>query len=346
MSGSLDRAAGLTALPANVVATLGVIFAALAAGSITRLAWVLRLNVPPDRRRSLAGSLLTWWVLFGLLMAVVLAGRAAAVVLFAVVSLLGLWEFRNLARRHAAAPRHWRLAFFAVPAHYLIAYFGWYGPFWTFVPVWVFVILMARLVLTGETEGFLETAGITFLGLMLVVFLFSHAVLLLSLPADANPAAGPWGLFLFLVVLTELNDIAQALWGRQLGRHKITPRVSPNKTWEGFLLGAGTTVALACLAAPFLTPFADRPARAGPFEVSVPYLPAVAAGLLIAVGGFFGDITMSTAKRAVGVKDAGDLLPGQGGVLDRIDSLTFTAPVFFYFTYVFYCQPVGADREP
>src|SRR4029079_15030377 len=107
----------------------------------------------------------------------------------------------------------------------------------------------------------LETAGITFLGLMLVVFLFSHAVLVLSLPAEANPAAGPWGLFLYLIALTEVNDIAQALCGRQLGRHTITPRVSPNKTWEGFLLGAATTVALACLAAPYMTPFADRPVR-------------------------------------------------------------------------------------
>jgi phosphatidate cytidylyltransferase len=339
MSDDLARLAGRTGLPVNVAAALGVMFAVLAAGSAARLARLVARGDPPAVRRSRAGSLLTWWVLCGLVAGVVLAGRWAAVALFAAVSLLGLREFRDLARRHAAAPRHWRLAFAAVPAHYLIAYYGWYGPFWTFVPVWVFVILMARLVLTGETEGFLETAGITFLGLMLVVFLFSHAVLVLSLPAEANPAAGPWGLFLYLIALTEVNDIAQALWGRQLGRHTITPRVSPNKTWEGFLLGAATTVALACAAAPYLTPFADRPVRVGGAEVSVPYLPAVAAGVLIAVGGFFGDITMSTAKRAVGVKDAGDLLPGQGGVLDRIDSLTFTAPLFFYFTYALYCEP-------
>jgi phosphatidate cytidylyltransferase len=260
---------------------------------------------------------------------------------YAVASLVGLWEFRGLVRGHVHSPHNWRLAVLAVPVHYLIVYAGWYGPFWTFVPVWAFVILTARLVLTGETAGFLATAGITFLGLTLVVFLLSHAALVLTLPADVNPAAGPWGLFLYLVVLTEANDIAQALWGRLLGRHKIIPRVSPNKTWEGFLLGAATTVTLACLLAGPLTPFADRALRAGTVVVDVPYLPAVAAGVLIAVGGFFGDVTMSAVKRDAGVKDSGALLPGQGGVLDRIDSLTFTGPLFFYFTYIGYCQPPG-----
>jgi phosphatidate cytidylyltransferase len=335
----LDQAAAATGRPANVVAVLGLIFAALVVGSAARLARSFWSSSRPEQRRDRVRSLTTWWVLFALMAGVVLAGRGAAAAVFAAVSLIGLREFRDLARRHPSSPQHWRLAFLAVPVHYLIVYSGWYGPFWTFVPVWVFVILMARLVLTGETEGFLATAGITFLGLMLLVFLLSHTVLVLSLPAGAAPAAGPWGLFVYLTVLTEVNDIAQALWGRRFGRHKITPRVSPNKTWEGFALGAATTVALACLAAGPLTPFADRPYRAGSVVIDVPYLPAVAAGLLIAVGGFFGDITMSAVKRDAGVKDSGDLLPGQGGILDRIDSLTFTAPLFFYFTYIGYCDP-------
>jgi phosphatidate cytidylyltransferase len=308
-------------VPSHVLAALGLIAAALVVGSVIRAFSRARLK-----------SLLTWWVLFALLAGAILLGRAAAVVLFTVVSLMGLREFARLSRAHVSAPRHWRLAFVAVPVNYAFVYLGWFEPFWTFVPVWVFVILLARLVLTGDTKGFLETAGITFLGLMLVVFLLSHAVLLVALPESVNP----WGLFLYLVVLTETNDIAQALWGRRLGRRRITPRVSPGKTWEGFLLGAATTVALACAAAPFLTPFAEWPGRLASVVVSVPYLPALAAGLLIAVGGFLGDITMSAVKREVGVKDSGELLPGQGGVLDRIDSLTFTAPLFFYFTYILY----------
>jgi phosphatidate cytidylyltransferase len=308
-------------VPRNVLAALGLIAGALVIGSVVRAFTRARLN-----------SLLTWWVLFALLAGSVLLGRAAAALLFMLVSLVGLREFARLSRGHIATPRHWRLAFLAVPVNYAFVYLGWFEPFWTFVPVWVFVILLARLVLTGDTKGFLETAGITFLGLMLVVFLLSHAVLFLALPQEDNP----WGLFLYLVVLTETNDIAQALWGRWVGRRKITPRVSPGKTWEGFLLGAATTVALACVASPFLTPFVERPVRLGSLAIDVPFLPAFAAGALIAVGGFLGDITMSAVKREVGVKDSGELLPGQGGVLDRIDSLTFTAPLFFYFTYILY----------
>jgi phosphatidate cytidylyltransferase len=260
-------------------------------------------------------------------------------VLFTVISLLGMHEFRRLARERIAPVRiWWRLAYLAVPIHYLFVYTGQFGPFWTFIPVWVFFAMLARLVIKEQTSGFLETAGITFLGLMLIVFMLSHAVLVLELPNEVSPVAGAPGLFLYLILLTAVNDIAQSLWGRQFGRRRITPKVSPNKTWEGFLLGAATTIALGLVLAPFLTPFtADRSIRLGNTEWTVPrLLPALTVGVLIALGGFLGDITMSAVKREVGVKDSGTLLPGQGGVLDRIDSLTFTAPLFFYFTYICY----------
>jgi phosphatidate cytidylyltransferase len=171
---------------------------------------------------------------------------------------------------------------------------------------------------------------------MILVYLFSHAALITTLPLiPENQGAGVMGMFVFLVVLTESNDIAQALWGRRWGRHMIMPRVSPHKTWEGFLLGAATTVGLALLLTNLLTPLTHSSLHLGGFVLYVPYLPAAIAGILIAVGGFFGDVTISTIKREVGVKDSGTLLPGQGGVLDRIDSLMFTAPMFFYFVYVF-----------
>jgi phosphatidate cytidylyltransferase len=140
------------------------------------------------------------------------------------------------------------------------------------------------------------------------------------------------------VLLVQANDIAQALWGRALGRRKIAPIVSPGKTWEGFLLGVATTLVLSVLLAIPLTPLTEDSVAldiAGA-SIEIPYLRAVAAGLIVALGGFVGDLNMSALKRDLGVKDSGNLLPGQGGVLDRIDSLTFAAPLFFYYVFALY----------
>jgi phosphatidate cytidylyltransferase len=337
MNDLVDQVARQTGLTANVVWVLVALALALATGSAVRVARLLRPAVIPEERRKRLGSLVTWWALFALLLLVALLGEGAAVAVFAGVSLLGLREFRALAGERIGPVRlWWGLVYLVVPVHYLLIYFGRLEAFRAFIPVWVFCALLVRLAVAGRTVGFLETAGIAFLGLMLIVFLFSHPVLLLTLPGEVNPAGGPFGLFLFLVVLTEGNDIAQALWGRLLGRRKITPAVSPDKTWEGFLLGAATTVLLSLVLAGFLTPFADCPLRVGPAQWNVPWLPALAVGVLVAVSGFLGDITVSAVKREAGAKDSGTLLPGQGGVLDRIDSLTFTGPLFYYFTYLLY----------
>ena len=191
-----------------------------------------------------------------------------------------------------------------------------------FIPVYLFLLLPVAMVLTGETQGYLRAAGTLHWGLMSMVFSLSHLAYLLVLPqGEYAHVSGP-GLALFLLVLTELNDVAQYCWGKLLGRHKISPTVSPNKTVEGFVGGVLTTVLLAALLAPWLTPF-DR-------------MDALLAGALIAVAGFFGDLSLSALKRDLGIKDSGNLLPGHGGILDRVDSLTYTAPLFFHFTRYFY----------
>ena len=335
----LTEIAGHAGVPPGVLGVLAGISLALIVGTLVRSARLVLRPVGPDEASKRIRSLGSWWALFGLITATVFLGKAAALAVFCGVSLLGLREFRVLARERIAPVRvWWRLVYLATAAHYLLIYLGWFGPFWTFIPVWVFVLLVVRLVAAGQTAGFLETAGITFLGLMLIVFLLSHAVLFFALPDDRAAAGEGVGLFLFLVLVTAVNDIAQALWGRWLGRRRITPVVSPNKTWEGLLLGTATTVAAGFALAGPLTPFMDRPPELGGARLDVPYLPVLVAGLVIAVGGFLGDVTMSAVKREVGVKDSGTLVPGQGGILDRIDSLTFTGPLFFYFTYALYLR--------
>jgi phosphatidate cytidylyltransferase len=213
-------------------------------------------------------------------------------------------------------------AYLAIPFQYVWVAQGWYGMFIIFIPVYMFLLLPMRMVVIGETRNFLQAAGTLHWGLMTMVFSLSHVAFLLVLPSIGTFAAGGAGLVLYLVFLTQFNDVAQYVWGKLLGRHKIIPKVSPKKTWEGFVGGLATTTVLAVLLASVLTPLA--------------WYHALAAGLIIAAGGFVGDVTISALKRDIGVKDSGSLLPGHGGILDRVDSLTYTAPLFFHFVYYFY----------
>jgi phosphatidate cytidylyltransferase len=195
------------------------------------------------------------------------------------------------------------------------------------IPVYLFLFLPLRMVLIGDTGGFLRAAGTLHWGLMMAVFSLSHVAFLLigqpTPPALGNPHGGGVALVLFLVVLTQLNDVAQYLWGKSFGRRKVLPKVSPGKTEAGLLGGIVTTVVLALLLAPLLTPFGHRE--------------AATAGVLIALSGFIGDVVISALKRDLGVKDSGTLLPGHGGILDRVDSLTYTAPLFFHWVrYLYY----------
>lgn len=320
----------------NVWFVLGAILLSLTFGTILRMVALFRESEGDEKPKQRVQSLTTWWVLFAVLSSIVLIGLPAAVIVLALASFQGLREYRRLMQSRISSNRLWGWAFLAVPIHYCILYAGSSWLFYTFIPVWLLGIILVNLVLTGRTRDFIEQSGNLFLGLMLIVFLLSHAALVMSLHADARFPAGTIGLFVFLIVLTECNDIAQALWGRRFGRRKIVPIISPNKTWEGWLLGAATTIALAMFLAPVLTPFSAIPEVFQDSLLAIPYLPALIVGLLIAVGGFFGDITISAIKREVGVKDSGHLLPGQGGILDRVDSLIFTAPMFFYFTYSLY----------
>jgi len=313
----------------NLLWAVGAMLGSLLLGSILRVVW-LTIS-PTEQNRDRFASLKTWWVLVLLFCGAVLLGRLAVAGLFATASWLGLREYLRLTR----VAKRWPYA--VVPLQYLWVVLGWLEPFWITVPVACLLLIAASTAAAGKTKGFLLEVTTATWGLLLLVFCLSHAAMLLALPEKSNTVAGNAGWVFYLVLLTESNDIAQALWGRQLGRHKVTPQVSPHKTWEGLLLGISTTVLLAIAFAPLLTPLHAGPSRESlRIELGFPFVWSALAGVAIAVSGFFGDITMSAVKRDVGIKDSSSLLPGQGGMLDRIDSLTFTAPVFFYFVYGLY----------
>lgn len=260
----------------------------------------------------------SWWTILTLFAGSILLGIKGTLCLLGFVSFLALKEYFSLIPTRRSDRRVLFWAYLAIPLQYYWVYIGWFGMFLIFIPVYLFLLIPLRKVLIGETEGFLRSVGTIHWGLMITVFSLSHAGYLMVLPASVSPVGGA-GLLLFLVVLTELNDVMQYVWGKGLGRRKVAPTVSPGKTWGGLAGGIGSTMLLAWIAAPWLTPFNDTQ--------------ALAAGLLIGMFGFIGDITLSAVKRDIGIKDSGQLIPGHGGILDRVDSLTYNAPLFFHYLY-------------
>lgn len=291
-------------------------FGALTAGTMVQLRRLRGAAAEEVERR--LDSLRSWWIVGALVSLGVAFGQLGVTLLMASVSWLSLREFFRLVGVRSSDRHARNLSFTLIPLHYLLIYGGWIDLARGILPLSLLLLVGSALVLTGETKGFARAAATFCWGAIVTVYALSHAVMLVSERAFAEPVLGPIGLFVFLILLTESNDIAQALVGRRVGRRKITPTVSPNKTWEGLAGGVIVTLVCGMLFSPWLLP-----AGAG-------IAMGAGLGLAISITGFLGDIHMSALKRDRGVKDSGDLLPGQGGILDRVDSLTFTAPVFFY----------------
>ncbi len=298
--------------PALIWGLAGVI-GLLLLGSV--IAGVLTVARRGKDYRELRQRIVSWWIMIALLAAALLAGWQATVALFAVVSFIALREFLSL----APTRREDRLiilgAYLTIPLNYLFVALDIYGIYLVLIPVYAFLITPWLMAVIGQTKGYLASASMFHWGLMTCVYNIGYVAYLMRTPEYELPAGGA-GLVFFLLVATEFNDVAQYVWGKLFGRHKIIPRVSPNKTWEGFVGGWASTAALIWFAGPLFTPLEGWG------------LAIVAA--VLPVAGFAGDVTMSAIKRDLGVKDTSHLIPGHGGILDRIDSLTFTAPLYFH----------------
>ncbi len=282
----------------------------------------LKKSRPEKNYRELTQRINSWWVMVSIFTVVMISSPTVSLVFFGFISFLALKEFLSIIPTRRSDRRVIFWAYLAIPFQYYWIAEAWYGMFIIFIPVYLFLLLPMRMVIVGETHNFLRAAGTLHWGLMSLVFSISHVAYLLVLPASETFTTGGAGLVLYLVFLTQFNDVCQYVWGKMLGKHRIIPKVSPNKTWEGFLGGVATTSILGGLLSGFLTPMSFQMGLLG--------------GLIISVFGFVGDVTISALKRDIGVKDSGSLLPGHGGILDRIDSLTYTAPLFFHYIYYFY----------
>jgi len=266
---------------------------------------------PKTNISELAARTRSWWIMAGMFIGAVFISYNISYFFLAFLSFIAFRELYSVLGFREADRGALFWGILAIPIQYYLAYLAWYGAFIIFIPVVMFLVLPLRLVLKGDTHGITKSMALLQWILMLSVFGISHLAYLLSLPELP-------GLLLFLVFLTEINDIMQFIWGKLLGRHKILPKVSPNKTWEGFLGGVISTTVIGYFLG-FLTP------------LSAPNVILVSA--LLAIAGFSGDVVISAIKRDKGIKDMGNSIPGHGGVFDRIDSLSYTAPVFFHLVY-------------
>jgi phosphatidate cytidylyltransferase len=271
--------------------------------------------------KNLNARIRAWWIMCVVFTIALLTGGLGSVFLFGLTSFLALREFISLATTRKGDHRTLFWAFFIfLPLQYYLVAIKWYGLFAILIPVYAFLFVPVRNALAGEVENFLERTAEIQWGLMICVYCVSYApaLLMLELPGYIGQNAK---LLFYLILIVQLSDVLQYVFGKIIGRHKIVPKISPNKTWEGFL-GGVITSALIGMGLYWVTPF-------NMWQAGV-------MALIINIMGFAGGLCMSAIKRDRGVKDFGVMIEGHGGIMDRIDSICFAAPIFFHVTRYFF----------
>jgi phosphatidate cytidylyltransferase len=297
----------------------GGVLAVLTVASLTGLLLARRYasSAPNPTIDNLNSRIKAWWlmvILIGLAFAV---GKAGVIILFALASLAALREFITLTPTRRGDHAALAVGFFVVlPLQYYLIWIEWYGLYSIFIPVYAFLLLPIVVAMRGDTKDFMGRVAEIQWGLMICVFCLSHVPALITLPIPDFQSRNLL-LIAFLVLVVQSSDVLQYVCGKLLGRHRIAPQLSPSKTVEGTVGGIGCATLLGA-ALWWITPFA--PWQAG--------LIALAINLM----GFCGGLVMSAIKRDRGVKDWGWMIEGHGGVLDRLDSVIFAAPIFFHLT--------------
>ena len=272
---------------------------------------------PNDIVDNLNARIKAWWVMVLLVGIAFIFGRAGVMILFLFASFAALREFITLTYTRRSDHQALATSFYVIlPLQYFLIWNERYGLYSIFIPVYAFLLLPIVSVIAGDTKRFLERNAKVQWGLMVCVYCLSYvpALLTLKIPGydDRNLL-----LIAFLVLVVQSSDVFQYIWGRLFGKHPVAPDVSPSKTVEGMVGGIGSATLLGT-ALWWITPFTIAE--------------AAMMALVVTVMGFLGGLVMSAIKRDRGVKDWGDLIEGHGGVLDRLDSVVFAAPVFFHIT--------------
>jgi phosphatidate cytidylyltransferase len=281
--------------------------------------WILKVKVAAGAPHAVIDNLnarvRAWWLMVAVLSLALLAGKIGVIVLFAFASFVALREYATIAPTRRGDHLGLLFAFFLViPFQYYLIAMDWYGLYSIFIPVYGFLILPTLAALRGDVPNFMQRTATLQWGLMVCVFCISHVPALLTLAIPGYEGRNAF-LLVFLILVVQSSDVLQYVWGKLLGRTRIAPEVSPSKTVAGFVGGVASATLLGA-ALWWITPF--TPLQAG------------LIALAVALMGFLGGLVMSAIKRDRGVKDWGAMIEGHGGMLDRLDSVCFSAPVFFH----------------
>lgn len=297
---------------AGIIATLAL--ASLAAFLLQRR---YAGPAPDPTLENLNARIKAWWAMVALIGLAFYFGKAGVILLFAVASFAALREFITLVPTRRGDHLALAAAFFVVlPLQYYLIWIDWYGFYSVMIPVYAFLLMPIVAALRGDTTDFIGRVAEVQWGLMISVFCVSHVPALLALDIPGYEGRGLL-LIAFLILVVQSSDVLQYVCGKLFGRHKIAPLLSPSKTVEGFLGGAGSATLLGA-ALWWITPFS-------PWQAGL-------MALMITLMGFCGGLVMSAIKRDRGVKDWGQMIEGHGGMLDRLDSVIFAAPIFFHLT--------------
>lgn len=280
-----------------------------------------------DKMRNLLVRTASGAVLLGVVLGATFAGYWGFSALMLLITLVGVWEFYNLAKAKGVVPQRYMgvlmsLLLFGAALSLCVGALHTYDALYFIAPLLLTLTLVVALVFVVEVFRAKETPmmniATTIMGVAYVAFPMS---LMLGIPALLSPEAwNPW-CFLFYLFLVWGNDVFAYLVGISIGRHKMCPRLSPKKSWEGFFGGVVGSLAMGAL---------------GAYVVEGNYLVWIGLALVVSLTSVVGDLAESMFKRDAGVKDSGAFIPGHGGMLDRFDALILSAPFAFLYLLVMY----------
>jgi phosphatidate cytidylyltransferase len=301
---------------AALFAGIGVILVIASAIGFVLKASVAR-GQPHGGIDNLNARIKAWWVMVLVSGFAFAFGRTGVTLLFLFISLAALHEFMSVTyARRRDHPAFMPAYLIVLPTQYVLVYMGWYTGYAIFVPVCAFLILPTVIAAAGDFRGFLAHVTKMQWGLVICVYCISYVPALLTLDIPGYEGRDLL-LIVYLVLVVQSSDVLQYIWGKLCGRRKVAPVMSPSKTWEGLVGGVASATTLGA-ALYWITPFAAWQ--------------AALMALAITTMGFFGGLVMSAIKRDCGAKDWGRMIEAHGGMLDRLDSVAFAAPVFFYLT--------------